>query len=236
MSKKRLRHFTSEERQYVLMCLAEGKTIPQTRDYFLYRFFDFGSSVALDSLKKILYERIRNIKRNHIEDIQAMANLINVDLTSDLVNSLYKGVYKIWLQVPDKTLKDVRVDSTGVGRCIYKFHTYLQMLIFKEMRKITRLHPGALIANQIPVADPIYRLHYLDRLLSEIPIRTFLRYSRKEGRDIYTSHVRKLLRVLKEASIEMKALPIAAQFPFPQSDGGREKIRQLYGDFFNDPC
>ena len=236
MAKKRLRHFNFEERQYVLMCLAEGQTIPNTVQKFQCHFIDFGFGVEIEPLKKILYERIRNIKRNHPDDIQFMANLINADFASmdELADFLYKKLYNLWMQVPEKTLKDVRVDSRGVDRCIFKFHTYTQMMILKEARILTRQCPDVLIAKQIPIADPIYRLHYLDRLLSEIPIRTFLRYSRKEKRDTYTSHVKLLLRILKEASTEMKYLPADAQIRFPQSNPAREKIRQLYGDCFNE--
>lgn len=236
MSKKRWRHFNSEERQYILMLLGEGETMPEIVNQFLWRFLDFPLGVGPAPLKKILYERVRNIKRNHPEAIQNMAHLTlftqDEPFSADL---LYKMLYNLWLRTPVKTFKDVRVDSTGVDRCVYNFYTYTQMRIFEEARLLTKQCPGASIAKQIPVTDPLYRLHYLERLLSEIPIRSFLRYSRKAGRDLYTSHVKRLLRVLKQASTEMKCLSAEARFRFPQSAEAREKIRQLYGDCFNDP-
>lgn len=53
--------------------------------------------------------------------------------------------------------------------------------------------------------------------------------------EIYTSDVKRLLSVLKQASTEMKYLPAEAQVPFPQSNPVREKILQLDGDCFNSP-
>lgn len=236
MSKKRLRHFNEEERVYVLKCLADGKRMPEIAgDYFQQRFPDFAGDVDPASRKKILYERVRNIKRNHPEDIQAIADLTSIrqsDLLS--VDILYKILYNMWLVTPIRSLKNVRRDKNGVQRSVYKYNADLQVMIFKEARKLTKKYPDASIADRIPITDPLYRLHFLDRLLSEIPMSSFLRYSRKEDRDIYTSHVKTHVKIIKEIETEMKYLP-DAEVVCPQSSEAREKIQLVEYDFFSEP-
>lgn len=228
ISNKRLRHFNEDERRYILLSLAQGRSLKECVHRFQRMFPDFGRHVEISALKSKLRERVRNIKRNHPDDIQDIANLTIVDWKDGFsVDCLFKMLYSIWLDTPAKSLVNVRVDSTGVKRSVYKINAAIQIEVLEKARKMTNEYPGTLIAKLIPITDPIYRLNFLERLLSEIPLQSFLRYSRKEGRDIYTSHVKLLLRVLRQAMTELRYLPVDSQIPFPQFDAAREKIRQL---------
>lgn len=239
-----LRHFNEDERRFVLLKLAEGHSLKACVEAFMWVFPDFGRYVEITALQKKLRERVRNIKRNHPDAIQEIASLAIPDRTPwridtlrdrmKIVDSLFQRIYNRYINVPVKSFVAGRKDSTGVVREVYKYNASLYIEIFKEIQKLTKTFPGAAIAKQIPITNPAYRLKVIERLVVQIPIKTFCRYSRKKKEDTYTYHVKLHLKLLTHAGTEMKSLPIAAQFPFPRSEMACQKILQLLNMPFED--
>lgn len=246
--KARLRHFYHEERRYVLLCLADGKSLTETTKKFQSRFPDFGcehSELSKKKLYKLLYERVRNIQRNNEDDVKAIAELTTVDFIkipnpddpqSVVVDfdgqsvvidfgGFLRGYYRLWIEQPSKMLVDVCVDSTGKARKIYKYLTSERLLILTEVRRHIEKWDRSCILQEIPLTDPMYRMNLLEQMFTQTPIKSFLRYSRKAAKDIYKYHVKDLLKILKHARIEMKYLPEEfKEGAFPQTETVRLKL------------
>ena len=224
--KARLRHFYQEERRYVLLGLADGKSLTETTKAFLYQFSDFGSECSELSHKELykrLYERVRNIERKNDDDIKAIAKLTTVDFIKVLnlddpnpndPESLFgdlgvylRAYYRLWIETPSKMLVDACVDSTGKKRRIYKYLTSERLLILKEVREHMEKWDRGGILQEIPLTDPMYRMHLLEQMFTDTPIKSFLRYSRKLGKNIYKSHDKDLRKILRHARTEEKYLP-----------------------------
>lgn len=248
--KQRLRHFNADERRYVLLCLADGKSLPQVVNDFQNRFPDFSCGVDRTALKRKLYERVRNIKRNHPQDVQAIAELTRVDIIklpdsddfraiaklpiadfiSDFgdVDAIFRGLYRLWIEVPAKDLIDVCLDSTGAERKIYKFLTRERVQILADVREHIHRLPESCIPQHVPITDPMFRFMALEQLLCETPIKSFLRYSRKLGKDVYRYYVKDLIKVIQQARIESEDLPEPyKEITFPQTKTARAKILKL---------
>ena len=246
--KARLRHFYHEERRYVLLCLADGKSLTETAKAFLYQFPDFGcecSELSYKKLYKRLYERVRNIERKNEDDIKAIAKLTTVDFSKILnpddpnlndpesvvidFGGFLRGYYRLWIEQPSKELLRVAVDSTGKERKVYKYLTSERLLILTEVRRHVEKYDESGILQEIRLTDPMYRMNLLEQMFTQIPVKSFLRYSRKEGKDIYKSHVKDLLKILKHARIEMKCLPEEFQQDgvFPQTEAVDVKLLKV---------
>ena len=243
--KESLRHFNEEERRYVFLDLADGKSLKEIVDLFQYRFPEFGCGVDRAALKPKLYERVRNLKRNHSDEISTMAEITDVDIpgiiTTDgkdpftlYVACSFAMFYRIWLDTPPKVFRRVCVDSRGRKRKIYQFLTRERLQILVDAEKLAREVPETYLPQQIPLTDPMFRVKALEQLLCETPIKSFLRYSRKDAKDIYTSHVKILLKVLEQARIESQCLPESYEMiAFPQTTDARTKILKLSNDAEN---
>ena len=83
----RLGHLNYDQLRYVLRRLANGDPMPKIAKDFPYKFPNFGSGVDACRLKDILYERVRNIKRNNEDVIQALAERPGFDILPDLTDS-----------------------------------------------------------------------------------------------------------------------------------------------------
>ena len=214
----RLRHFNEDERQYVLLCLADEKSLTQIVNDFQSMFLDFGRGVDRAALKPKLYERVRNIKRNHSDEISSMAEIIHVDITGILnaeskdssalgAKYIFGLLYRLWIETPTKEFQGFCIDSRGKKREVYKFLTRQRLQILIEIEKLARKTPKTDLPIQIPLTDPMCRVKALEQLLCETPMKSFLRYSRKDAKDIYEYHFKDILKILQQAEIEMEYLP-----------------------------
>ena len=213
---KRLRHFNHDERRYVLRRLANGNPMPEIVKDFQDRFPNFGSGVDAGRLKKLLSERVRNIKRHHSDVLEAMetpsfAAVAQIFADKRDVNAVFAEMEfmmldNMWLNTPPKSLLRVCMDSRGKKREVYKYNTSERLQILVHAAQVAKKIPEAYLPLHIPITDAAYRYNALEALLNDTPIKSFQRYSRKDKKDLYTNNTKVWLRVLKQLRKESENL------------------------------
>ena len=213
---ERLGHLNYDQLRYVLNALANGDPRSEIAKDFQDRFPNFGSGVDACRLKDILYERVRNIKRNNEDVIQALAERPGFDRLPDLTDSknpnllftemAFTELDKMWLDTLPKSLLRVCVDSRGKKRVVYKNNTSQRLQILAHAAEVAKKIPEAYLPLHIPITDAEYRYTALEELLNDTPIKSFQRCSRKNKKDLYTNNTKVRLRVLKQMKKESRNL------------------------------
>ena len=140
--KNKIRHFSTEQKEYIWLCLALDLEIQEIVTFFQIMFPRFGQGLVPDELRYKLARRISDIKRKNVDDIAMCRQKANdcVEYACKAIPISHRSVrlrylQEIWDDTPMKSLVRVSKDSDGKKIEVYKSNVRLLLSILKELRK-----------------------------------------------------------------------------------------------------
>lgn len=135
-----MKHLCPEQRAYVIRCFASRLSLPQTVDYFICMYPDFGAHISEETRKKRLYERFKKIKQKHADEILALSEKDpdawwHLPLTHRHVR--IRELQKLLAELPTRELVRVATDRNGKAKKIYRSHVSLKRRILQQIRQET---------------------------------------------------------------------------------------------------
>ena len=133
-----MKHLRPEQLAYVIRCFASRLNLPQTLDYFMLMYPDFGAHISEETRKKRLYERFKKIKQKHADEILAIKERDpdawwHLPLTHRHVR--IRELQKMLAELPTRELVRVSTDRNGKAKKIYRSTVSLKMRILKQIRQ-----------------------------------------------------------------------------------------------------
>lgn len=135
-----MKHLCPEQRAYVIRCFASKLNLPQTLDYFMCMYPDFGTDISEETRRKRLYERFKKIKQKHADEIRALSEKDpnagwHLPLTHRHVR--IHELEKMLAELPTRELVRVSTDRNGKAKKIYRSNVSLKKRILQQLRQET---------------------------------------------------------------------------------------------------